>query len=208
MKKLMHIIATPRGDESRTLKVSKEFLDAFMDKYPACKIDTIELFKEALPELTAKRVDGKYVLLGGKDLSGGLKEAWSDIVGHIERFLSADGYLLSAPMWNFSSPYRLKHYIDVIFQPRYLFQYAAGGVEGLVKGKKMLIVSGRGGDYSSEAMKPLDRQEPHLRAAFGFIGITDLEFLKVQPMDALGPKVAQEKIRQAQLAARSLAKTF
>jgi len=207
MKKLLHIIATPREDESRTLQVSNTFLKVFKDKHPDWTIEELDLFKEELPSLTLKRVDGKYILLGGKDLSGEFKEAWEEIVSHIERFLAAGAYLLSAPMWNFSIPYKLKHYIDIIIQPKYLFRYTEKGPEGLVKGKKMVVVSSRGGDYSAGGMRQYDMQEPYLRAIFGFVGITDITFINAQPMD-MGPDLQKRKIGEAQATARKIAENF
>jgi FMN-dependent NADH-azoreductase len=207
MKKLLHIIATPREAESRTLQVSNTFLAIFKDKHPDWMIEELNLFKEELPSLTLKRVDGKYILLGGKDLSGEFKEAWEGIVSHIERFLSADAYLISAPMWNFSIPYKLKHYIDIIVQPKYLFRYTENGPEGLVKGRKMAVVTSRGGDYSAEGMRKYDAQEPYLRAVFGFAGITDISFINAQPMD-MGPELQKRKIGEAQAAARKIAENF
>ena len=209
MKKLLHIIATPRGDQSRTLKVTSAFLEAFKKNYPGCQIDEINLFSEKLPSLTVKQLDGKYELLGGKDLSPGSQKAWIDIVKEIERFLSADAYLISSPMWNFSIPYVLKHYIDVILQPKYLFRYAATGPEGLVKGKKMVVITSRGGDYSAGSpFQPYDLQEPYLRNIFGFVGITDIAFINAQPMDALGSQVQAEKIAAAQGLAKKAGESF
>ncbi|MBS0628224.1 MAG: NAD(P)H-dependent oxidoreductase, partial [Verrucomicrobia bacterium] len=150
MGRLLHIIASPREEESHTLQISDVFLKSFQEKYPEWIIDELNLVKEEIPELSMKRVDGKYELLQGKDLFGELKESWKEILQHIDRFLSADIYLISTPMWNFSIPYMLKHYIDVIVQPKYLFQYTEKGSEGLVKNKKMVIVSSRGGQYESK----------------------------------------------------------
>lgn len=113
MKKLLHIIATPRCEESRTLKVSQAFLDSFSKKYPYCQIDELNVATEPLPSITVKMIDGKYVLLAGGELQGELKTAWKDIERHITRFLSVDTYLLSTPMWNFGIPYFLKQYIDI-----------------------------------------------------------------------------------------------
>ncbi|MFQ5952110.1 MAG: FMN-dependent NADH-azoreductase, partial [Candidatus Omnitrophota bacterium] len=141
MKKLLHIIATPRENESRTLRVTGSFLEAFKTEHSDWTVEELNLYKEELPELTVKRLDGKYALLGGKDLPEELKESWQDIITTIERFLSADAYLISTPMWNFNIPYRLKHYIDIILQPKYLFQYTPKGPEGLVKNKKMVIIT-------------------------------------------------------------------
>jgi len=203
MKKLLHIIATPRGEESRTLEVTSAFLEAFKAHHPDWVIDVLDLPKEELPPLTIKRVDGKYVLLGGKDLYGELKEAWQDIIAHIERFMSADAYLISTPMWNFSIPYTLKHYLDVILQPKYLFRYTSSGPEGLVKNRKMVVITSRGGDYT-ESMRGADFQEPYLRFVFGFTGITDITFINAQPMD-MGAVLQEQKIKEAQIKAKEVA---
>lgn len=196
MKRILHIIATPREEESRTLQVSQCFLDAFVKKHPDWVIDELDLFKETLPSLTQQSVSGKYVLLGGKELFGSLKEAWVEIVQQIERFKTADFFLISTPMWNFSIPYVLKQYIDIIVQPKYLFRYGEGGrVEGLVKDKRMVIIISRGGQYSGEA-KGFDHQEPYLRTIFHFIGIQEIDFIIAEPMD-MGPEIKTEKLDKA-----------
>ena len=157
----------------------------------------LNLFKEKLPELTVKRLDGKYMLLSGRDLAEELKKPWEEIEGHINKFLSADGYILSAPMWNFSIPYKLKQYIDVILQPKYLFRYTAKGPEGLVKGKKMVVVTSRGGDYApGSPFNAYDFQEPYLRAIFGLCGLTDITFVNAQPMD-VDPEVGKRELEKA-----------
>ena len=206
MKKLMHIIAAPRGEDSRTLKVTDAFMQKFREKYPDCEIDELNLFAEPLPPITIEVLRGKYVLLGGGQLSGPLKDAWREVERHIERFLDTDAYLVSTPMWNFSIPFVLKHYIDVVIQPQYLFRYTEKGVEGLVKNKKMVVITSRGGDYGPDSpFRAYDHQEPYLRTIFGFVGITDITFVNAQPMDALGPEVQQEKLEAAKETARQVA---
>jgi FMN-dependent NADH-azoreductase len=113
------------------------------------------------------------------------KESWKHIEALIERFLLADIYLISTPMWNFAIPYALKYYIDCIIQPGYLFKYNdQGQAIGLVKGKKMVCITTRGGDYSKHSpFHAYDFQETYLRAVFGFVGITDMHFINAQPMD-------------------------
>jgi len=208
MKKLLHIIATPRGEESRTLKVSGAFLDSFKATHKDWEVEELNLFEVHLPELTVNRVAGKYMLIGGKELTLVAQEAWARILAHIERFKSADGYLISTPMWNFNIPYRLKHYIDVIIQPKYMFRYTETGPEGLVRDKKMVVVASRGGDYSVEEYRAFDHQEPYLRTVFGFVGITDIRFVVAQPMDAMGPEVRAERLKEAIVEAKRAAEDF
>src|SRR5262249_2395078 len=147
MKKLLHIIATPREDESRTLRIAESFLEAFKSTHPDWVVEDLNLAKEALPPLTMKRVDGKYLLLEEQELYGELRTGWNEIIAHINRFLSASAYLISTPMWNFTVPYMLKQYIDIIVQPNFLFKYTTAGSEGLVKDRKMVVLATYGGQY-------------------------------------------------------------
>lgn len=189
--------------------VSETFLDSLKINHAELIVDELNLYKEELPSLTVERVKGKYILLSGKELTPELKSAWKDITIHITRFLAADIYLISTPMWNFNIPYVLKHYIDVILQPKYLFEYTQNGVEGLVKNKRMIVITSRGGDYAADSrMRPYDFQEPYLRAVFGFVGLTNIIFIHAQPMDALGAEVQMVKIKEAQDLARKLAKNI
>src|SRR5438105_3028902 len=204
MKRLFHIIATPREEESRTLQVSNVFLEAFKKKHPDWVYDELSLAKEALPELNIKSVSGKYILLEGKNLYGRAKELWVEIEQHIERFKTADLLLISTPMWNFNIPYMLKHYIDLIVQPKYTFRYTEKGTpEGLVINKKMAVITSRGGQYSGP-MKSFDYQENYLRTIFGFIGITDITFVIAEPMD-MGLDKQKEQIAVAKKKASQLA---
>ncbi len=205
MKKLLHIIASPREDDSRTLQVSKAFLEAFEKSHSDFVFEELNLAKAELPSLGQKRVDGKYLLLDGKNLFGGIKESWAEILRLIEQFLSADIYLVSSPMWNFHIPYMLKQYIDLIVQPKYLFHYTHSGPVGLVKNKKMVVATSRGGNYDSEQTKHFDYQEPYLRTIFGFVGIEDITFINAQPMDQ-GIELQKKKISEAQEKARQIAR--
>jgi FMN-dependent NADH-azoreductase len=203
MKKLLHLIATPRGADSDSLKVSQSFLDAFK-RQKDWTVDTLDLTTTELPDLTAKRVDGKYTLLFGKDLTADQLVAWKAIIAQIERFKAADAYLITTPMWNFTIPYTLKHYLDVILQPKYLFQYTATGPEGLLKNRKLIVVSSRGGDYSSPAMQKMDFVEPYLRQIAGFVGITDVTFIKAEPMN-MGEPMHTNALDAAKKQARAVA---
>jgi len=202
MSTLLHVIATPRGEDSRTLQVSRAFLDAFAKKYPSFTVDELDLWREKLPPLSLEVVQGKYVLLGGRDLGGPLLTAWRDVVRQIERFLAADICLISTPMWNFGVPYPLKHYIDLIVQPKHLFRYTERGVEGLAGRVKMVVISSHGGDYRpGTPFRGYNFLEPYLRTVFGFVGIRDITFIAAQPMDAAGPEASSEEIEKAKAAA-------
>ncbi|MEI7847219.1 MAG: NAD(P)H-dependent oxidoreductase [Chloroflexota bacterium] len=183
--KLLHIVASPREQASNTLRVSTAFLESMKAKYSDLNIDVLTLFKENLPAVAGDNIESKYTLNFGQPIDKQHQESWSQIEVLIKHFLSADIYLISSPMWNFSIPYVLKYYIDAIVQPGYLYKYnEMGQPVPLTLGKKMVCITSRGGDYS--ALSPFhvyDFQEPYLRAIFGYVGITDMHFINAQPMD-------------------------
>ncbi len=183
--KLLHIVATPRADKSNTLRVSNAFIESMHAKYADLVVDEINLFQGDLPAVAGDNIETKYALSIGQPIDKNHKESWKQIEMLIEHFLTADVYLISTPMWNFSIPYALKFYIDAIMQPGYLFKYnEKGQAIPLVQGRKMVCVTSRGGDYSKGSpFHAYDFQEPYLRAIFGFVGITDVQFINAQPMD-------------------------
>lgn len=205
MKKLLHVVASPRGEKSRTLKVSRAFLERFRERHADWLLDEINLFEEELPSMSAKQVDGKYILLGNRELYGDLRERWMEIEQHIERFKSASAYLISTPMWNFSIPYPLKQYLDILVQPSYLFRYTKTGVEGLLAGRRVVVVSSSGGAYSTAETAVCEHVESYLRTVFSFVGATDQRFVRVESLDGVSPKAVSDALADAQRRARAIA---
>jgi FMN-dependent NADH-azoreductase len=183
-KRLLHIVSTPRGLASNTGRVASALLEALDDHHEDLRVKTLDLFSADLPAVAGVNIKSKYALMTGQPLDEEARGSWQEIERTIEVFLDADYYLLTVPMWNFGIPYALKYYIDAIVQPGYLFRYnERGEPEGMVRGKKMIVVTSRGADYSQEPMSALDFVESYLRTIFGFVGITDVYFFNVQPMD-------------------------
>jgi FMN-dependent NADH-azoreductase len=204
--RLLHVIATPRGAGSTTLRVSKPLLEHLQATRPDLQIETLELFTQGLPTIAGQNIDTKYGLMKGQPIDAASAQSWRNVEDLIHQFLRADVCVISSPMWNFSIPYTLKYYIDAIVQPGYLFAYDEAGIPmGLCQGKRMVCVTSRGGDYSDVSpMHSYDQQEPYLRAIFGFAGITDIDFINVQPAD-LSPLQTEEAVSAGIAAARQLA---
>ena len=204
--KVLHIVASPRSSRSRTLTIAAAFLHRLLEQCPDARVQTRDLFAQDLPPVDGENMDSKYRLMAGGPIDPGHADSWTHIEALIAEFLDADVYLVTAPMWNFSIPYVLKYYIDAIVQPRYLFAYDEHGTPvGLVKDKRMVLVTTRGGDYSAGSpMNAYDAQESYLRQIFGFVGITDLRCIHAQPMD-LSPATRATALDQATRAACLLA---
>ena len=114
----------------------------------------------------------------------------------VAEILASDIIVLEAPMYNFNIPSVLKAWIDHIVRAGLTFTYSASGVEGLLKGKKVILVLGRGGMYTEGPMKVMDYQETYLRAVLGFVGITDIDTVLIEGV-GMGVEKREEALASA-----------
>jgi FMN-dependent NADH-azoreductase len=192
MKMLLYIKASPRDKRSHSHTVAQSFLITYQQKNPQDKIITIDLFKESLPEFDNFAAESKYAIMHGREKTAAQIKKWSEVEKIIEQFKSADKYLISTPMWNFSIPYKLKHYIDIIVQPSYTFTVTDTGYKGLAGSKPLCVIYSRGASYDENST--MDSQKKYIEFIFGFIGFTDIKRIVCQPMlsDENTVKKAQE----------------
>jgi FMN-dependent NADH-azoreductase len=201
VKTILYIKASPRDERSHSHTVARAFLAAYQQKNPQDKIITIDLFKTSLPEFDNFAAESKYAIMHGREKTAAQIKKWSEIEKIIEQFKSADKYLISTPMWNFSIPYKLKHYIDIIVQPSYTFTVTDTGYKGLAGGKPLCVIYSRGSSYDENSA--MDFQKKYLEFILGFIGFTDIRTVICQPMLS-----DENTVKKAQDAAINNAKTI
>ena len=88
---------------------------------------------------------------------------------------TADVVVIGAPMYNLNIPTQLKAYFDFIARPRVTFQYTENGPQGLLKGKKAIVLCTFGGLYDEK-----NTVTQYMKAILGFVGITDVQFVYAQ----------------------------
>jgi len=210
MKNILYIKSSPMGQLSYSEAVANAFVEAYKQSHPNDKIKTINLFEKELPQFDFKAASAKYKIMHNKEHSAEDKKIWAEIVAIIEEFKSADKYVMAVPMWNFSIPYRLKQYIDIIVQPGLTFTVnKEGGYEGLVKNRPVFIAYARGGEYKAgTGAEAFDLQKKYLELILGFIGFSDIRSLVVEPTLAGGSDTAKQRRDEASEKAREMAKEF
>ncbi|MCR9521308.1 FMN-dependent NADH-azoreductase [Vibrio alginolyticus] len=112
----------------------------------------------------------------------------------IEEVKAADTLVIAAPMYNFTIPTQLKNWIDLIARAGVTFKYTENGVQGLIEGKKAIVVTTRGGIHKDS---PTDNVTPYLRTVLGFVGITDVEFVYAEALN-MGEDAVAKGISEAQ----------
>ena len=183
MSKLLYIEVSPRKDRSASIEVAQSFVSAFSEKDTDNTVEILDLWNTVLPEFDGDTINAKYRVLHGENPTQEEIAAWKVITQITDQFQAADHYLFSSPMWNFSIPYKLKHYIDVISQPGLTWSFSPEtGYEGLVTGKSATLVLARGGEYSSSTeAAAMDFQRTYLEMILGFIGFKDINTVLIEP---------------------------
>jgi FMN-dependent NADH-azoreductase len=206
MARLLYIEASPSKSTSHSIHITKAFLKAYREAHPQDDLETIDLWAEDLPPFDGETIEAKFAVLRKKEFTPEQRARWDKVSKVSRRFNAADKYILSVPMWNFSVPYRLKHYIDVVTLAGENWSWSrAEGYKSLLSGKKALLIYASAGEYG--ASDPSDFQKPYLRRWLNFIGVTDIQEISVTPTLADADALSRTKCK-AQAAAMQLAATF
>lgn len=203
MAKLLHISASPRGDRSHSLRLAAAYLAAYRDTHPRDAILEIDLWNYALPPIDAGALSAKESAYAGQAPAEEARAAWQRIEAVAHEFRSADRLLLSVPMWNFSVPYVLKHYIDIVMQPGITFSYSSKtGYQGLAQGRHAVIIQASAGAYhAGSGWEGYDLLTPYLRFWLQLVGYIDIRTVNLthtsDPARANDAAIAQQLDRLA-----------
>ncbi len=210
MANLLYIKASPMGERSYSISVTDAFVEAYRQSHPDDDVRTIDVFEKQIPAFDFEAASAKYKIMHNKKHSQKDRIVWEQIVSVIEQFKSADKYVMAVPMWNFSIPYRLKQYIDIIVQPGYTFAVSEdGSYEGLVKDKPVFIAYTRGGEYAARTdTEEFDLQKRYLELILAFMGFSNIHSVTVEPTLAGGADIAKQRQAEAIEKARQIARQF
>jgi FMN-dependent NADH-azoreductase len=180
--KLLHLACSPRAD-SESAAAARVFLANFCRARPDWDVDLMDIWRDQLPDFTGALLDAKYARLTGRAFTDAQRHGFAEAERIALRFSLADRVLISTPMWNFSIPYKLKQWIDVIIQPGLTFRFdPAQGYLPLLKDRPTLVILASGSDFVTGMNRGrIDMATPYLREALRFIGISDVRFVPIGP---------------------------
>jgi FMN-dependent NADH-azoreductase len=195
LPKLFHLRASPRPD-SASGAGADAFVDRFNQTHPGWDIDTLDLWRESLPDFQGAALEAKYARQAGRTFNDRERDAFAVIERMVVRLAVADRVLISTPMWNFGIPYKLKQYIDLIMQPGLTFSFDPNrGYRPLLQNRPTLVILASGGDFVTGMNRGrTDMATPYLRDVLRFIGLSDQRFVLIGP--TVGPAASALAARE------------
>ncbi|RZF55973.1 FMN-dependent NADH-azoreductase [Acinetobacter halotolerans] len=163
--KLLHLDSSALGEYSATREIGHAIVQE-LKKHGPLDVTYRDLHTDPIPHFV-------------KHLDSLSAEAQVD-ERILQQFEETDVFVLGAPMYNLSIPTTLKAWIDRILIAGRTFRYTENGPQGLVSGKKVIIVSARGSAYGDQF--PMDHQESYLKDIFNFLGVQDVFIVRAEGM--------------------------
>jgi FMN-dependent NADH-azoreductase len=203
MPTLLVVTASPRGERSVSRALTTFFCELWARRHPEERILLRDVGHHPVPHVTEPWVVGSFAPPDAQTPESKAAITVSDSL--VDEFISADRYVFGVPMFNFSVPSSFKAYIDQLVRPGRTFGVGPAGFEGLVKGKKALFITTKGGSYAlGSPTAEMNFLEPYLRTIFGFMGVTEVEFVVAENLNR-GEHAARLSRERAENALRDLA---
>jgi FMN-dependent NADH-azoreductase len=189
MTRLLHISSSPLPAASKSRAVADEFVAAWKAARPDTVVTERDLVASAIPHFGTDLITafGTPAEQRSPEQAAAIARA-DEIIAEVE---AADVVVIGAPMHNFSISSTLKAWIDHLARAGRTFRYTAAGPEGMLTGKKAFVILSRGGIYSEGPAQAMDFQEPYLRAVLGFLGLTDVTFIRAEGLNVSADSAAR-----------------
>ncbi|WP_297839524.1 NAD(P)H-dependent oxidoreductase [uncultured Roseibium sp.] len=200
MSKVLVLTSSVLGDASVSNQLTTHIVNQLRLKNGKSKVIARDLGSNPVPHLTQDSTIALRVPEAENEVQANAQALSDELIAELK---AADLLVIGAPMYNFGIPSTLKAWFDYVLRAGVTFSYSDAGPEGLLKGKRAIVVLTRGGLYSEGPAQLMDAQEPHLRTLLGFIGITDVTFIRAEKL-AFGAAFQEEAIAAAKKAANEV----
>jgi FMN-dependent NADH-azoreductase len=175
MPTLLNIQSSPRGGNSISRTLSRDFVTAWQTKHPDGKVVLRDLAENNLPYVGLPWITG--IFLPADRHTPEMQRALAVSDELIAELFAADEILIGTPMYNFTVPANLKAWIDLIVRPR-VTHSGPPERKGLVNGKTCKIIIASGGTYDEGLPAAAsDHESGYLKRILAFIGITEVEVI-------------------------------
>ncbi|MBN3161031.1 NAD(P)H-dependent oxidoreductase [Pectobacterium brasiliense] len=193
--KILHIDSSILENGSVSRQVSADVVNALVKQHPDAVVSYRDVVKDEIRHLTGPIAAGFRQIASSSVDDATLREHHlSDAL--VAEFLANDVIVIGAPMYNFSVSSQLKSWLDRLAQAGKTFKYTEKGPVGLSGGRTVIVVSSRGGFYTTPPFLDMDFQERYLQGFFRFLGITDIHFVRAEGASK-GDEIKNREIQNA-----------
>lgn len=201
MRRILLITSSPSAEESLSTRFANELAQA-LSRDGKGTVTVRDLSNAPLPHIGPAYVQGRVVPAAVRTPAQATAVGLAQEL--IDELKAADIVVIGSAMINFAPSTQLKAWFDYVLWPSVTVQFSETGAQGLITGKKAYLVTAAGGHYAEGPMAAMDFQSGYLKHLLGFIGMTDIEQIRIEGV-AYGPNAVNGAMAQASAQIESIA---
>ena len=172
----MNVLVVKANNRPASEAVSSKMYETFIENIEGVNVTTYDVFAEDMPYFGQDLFNAFGKVESGEEMTDFEQRILAAKQKAKDALTAADIVVFAFPLWNLTIPAKLQSFVDYVYEAGYSFKYdETGQVVGLLKDKKFVVLSARGGVYSTPEMQPLEMAANYIKNIFG--GVFGMELV-------------------------------
>lgn len=172
----MNVLVVKANNRPAAEAVSSKMYDTFIENLEGVNVTTYDVFAEDMPYIGQELFDAFGKVASGAELTDLEQRLLAAKQKAKDAIIAADVIVFAFPLWNLTIPAKLQTFIDYIFEAGFSFKYdEEGNAVQLLTDKKAILLSARGGIYSTPEAAPMEMAVNYMKNVLG--GVFGMEII-------------------------------
>lgn len=205
----MNILVVKANNRPASEAVTSKMYDIFMENLEGVNVTTFDVFKEDMPYFGQDLFNAFGKLQTGEEMTDIENRILAAKQKAMDALTAADVVVFAFPLWNLTIPAKLQTFIDYVYQAGFTFKYNENGqLVSLMTDKKAVILSARGGIYSTQETASMEMAATYIKNVVGGVfGMKIVDEVIIEGHNAF-PDQAQSIIAEGLAKVANVAKSF
>ncbi|WP_099354435.1 FMN-dependent NADH-azoreductase [Fredinandcohnia onubensis] len=203
----MNILVVKANNRPASEAVSSKMYETFMNNIEGENVTTYDVFAEDMPYFGQDLFNAFGKVESGEEMTDVEQRILAAKQKAMDAVTAADVLVFVFPLWNLTIPAKLQTFIDYVYQAGYSFKYDENGqLVPLLTDKKAVVLSARGGIYSTPESAPMEMAATYIKNIVG--GVFGMEIMDEVVIEghAAAPDQAENIIAEGQEKVKAVAK--
>ena len=205
----MNILVVKANNRPASEAVSSKMYETFMENLKGVNVTTYDVFAEDMPYFGQDLFNAFGKVQSGEEMTDVEQRILAAKQKAMDAVTAADVVVFAFPLWNLTIPAKLQTFVDYVYQAGFAFKYDENGqLVSLMTDKKAVILSARGGVYSTPESAPMEMAATYMKNVFGGVfGMKIVDEVIIEGHNAM-PDQADAIIAKGLAKVAEVAKSF
>ncbi|WP_066067083.1 FMN-dependent NADH-azoreductase [Neobacillus soli] len=172
----MNVLVVKANNRPASEAVSSKMYETFMENLEGVNVTTYDVFAEDMPYFGQDLFNAFGKMQSGETLTDVEQRILAAKQKAMDVLTAADLVVFAFPLWNLTIPAKLQTFIDYVYAAGFTFKYDENGqLVSLMTDKKAIILSARGGIYSTPEAAPMEMAATYVKNVVG--GVFGMEIV-------------------------------